>query len=120
MYRSARPGADPFTIHNTEGDPDGVCCQLRIWTVLLSWVPTPYTGALTAESQEHHWQDGVEEIQQALEASYCAQRDQVKTDPLSATYTWYRASTQIHMSLARTSASLLRFSTRPSWVIRSR
>ena len=82
--------------------------------------PTAYTGALTAEPQEHHWQDGIEEIQQALEASYCAQRDQVKTDPLFATYTWYRASTQIHTSLARTSASLLRFSTRPSRSIRSR
>lgn len=69
----------------------------RIWTVLLTWVlKSSHTSALTAEPQEHHWQDGVEEIQQILETSHCAQRDQVNSDALPATYTWYTKQQSQH------------------------
>ena len=90
MYRSARFGADALTIHNTEGKTQTLSVtHLECLSDLSAQV---LTQVLSAEPQEHHWQDGVEKVQQTLKEGDCAQRDQVKTDPITATYTCYRSS----------------------------
>ena len=58
-------------------------CRLpRIVNALVTWVLKSSNKCLLAEPQKHNWQDGVEKVQQVLEASNCTQGDQVKTHNL--------------------------------------
>ncbi len=75
MHRGPWRGTNGFKIYNPEGLAS--LSSLRYFRVCGTLSDSLLLVVYPAEPQEHNRQDGAQEVQQVLEATYSSQRDQM-------------------------------------------